>query len=199
MWIQAPSEGEAQAAYMAKKEDVYAAISQDYDTLLFETPRLIQNLSVSARKKLPGKLGYKKVSPQLITLKEVRAQLELTQDQLIVLAIMVGTDYNPGGVKGIGPKKALKLLHTHQEDFDTIFKEIKFKQHCTVEWNKIFDLIKNMPTTDKYTLKWKSPNPDKIKEFLCEEFEFSKARVESTLQKLETYRKARQQKSLGDF
>ena len=45
--IQAPSEGEAQAAYMVKKGDVYALSTNDADALLYGVPRLIKNLSIS--------------------------------------------------------------------------------------------------------------------------------------------------------
>jgi len=198
-WVQAPSEGEAQAAYMAKKGDVYAAISQDYDTLLYETPILLLNLSVSSRKKMPGKLGYKTVPPQKIIHKELLEELGITNDQLIALAMLVGTDYNPKGIYRIGPKKALKLVQQHKEDFDTLFAEVDFNTHCECDWKEIFKLFKEMPVTDEYELKWKPPNHDKIKALLIDEFEFSKHRVESTLEKLNVYAKARQQKSLGDF
>ena len=45
-WVQAPSEGEAQAAHMCNKGDVYACVSQDYDSLLLKTtPRVLMFLT----------------------------------------------------------------------------------------------------------------------------------------------------------
>ena len=38
-WVQAPSEGEAQAAFLARRGDVWAAGSKDYDSLLFGAPK----------------------------------------------------------------------------------------------------------------------------------------------------------------
>jgi len=53
-WVQAPSEGEAQAAYMVQKEDVWAANSRDYDSLLFGAPRLVRYLTIQGQKWLPN-------------------------------------------------------------------------------------------------------------------------------------------------
>jgi flap endonuclease-1 len=197
-WVQAPSEGEAQAALMAKEGLVYAAVSQDYDTLLYEAPRLIQNLSVSAKKKVPGKLSYQAVSPSMITLKDVLKDLDITQDKLISLCMLIGTDYNPGGVRGLGPKKALALVKKHEHISD-VFKEADFDNKCSVEWQQIFDLFKNMPVKKDVKLEWRDPDQDKVKELLIDDFGFSKNRVTSQLERLQAYTKARQQKSLGDF
>lgn len=101
--VQAPGEGEAQASLICKKGDAYAAASQDYDCLLFEAPRLIQNLTLAKKRKTVS--GYVEVKPQMIELKEVLRELKLNQEQLTCIGVLSGTDYNPGGVKGIGPKK----------------------------------------------------------------------------------------------
>ncbi len=61
--IQAPSEGEAQAAFMVKQGDFYAEVSQDYDCLLFGVPKLVQNLTLSEKKKSKNKLSYEKIKP----------------------------------------------------------------------------------------------------------------------------------------
>lgn len=197
-WVQAPSEGEAQAAFMAKEGMVDAAVSQDYDTLLYEAPRLIQNLSVAAKRKMPGKLSYQTVSPQMISLKDTLKHLNITQDQLIALCMLIGTDYNPGGVRGFGPKKALTLVKKH-EDVTEVFKESEFDDRCGVSADEIFKLFKTMPVKKKVDLKWRAPDTDKVKELLIEEFEFSKNRVNTQLERLDSYIKARRQKSLGDF
>src|SRR6266581_1218232 len=57
-WVQAPAEGEAQASAMARAGIAYAAASQDFDSLLFGSPRLVKNLALSGRRKLPGKDVY---------------------------------------------------------------------------------------------------------------------------------------------
>src|SRR6266699_3934437 len=67
-YVQAPSEGEAQAAYMASRGDVWAAVSQDYDSLLFGATRLVRNLAISGKRKLPMREAYVQVDPEMIEL-----------------------------------------------------------------------------------------------------------------------------------
>ena len=123
-WVQAPSEGEAQAAYMAMKGDVWAAASQDYDSLLYGAPRLARNVTISGRRKLPRKPVYVEVKPEIVELEKVLNELGITREQLVDIGILVGTDYNPQGVKGIGPKTALKLIKEHGS-LEKALREIK--------------------------------------------------------------------------
>jgi len=105
-YVQAPSEGEAQAAYMAAKGDVWASGSQDYDSLLFGAPRLVRNLAIEGRRKLPGKDVYVPIHPELIVLGDVLEQLGIDRRKLIWIGILIGTDFNEK-VPGVGPKRAL--------------------------------------------------------------------------------------------
>jgi len=191
--IDAPSEGEAQAAYMAKKGDVYATVSQDFDTLLHGTPRLVRNLSIAGKRKKTARLGMVTVKPELVVLSENLNNLGIDNDQLIILAILVGTDYNIGGVKGIGPKKAIDLVKKYGKDFDELFKEIDWT--FDVPWTDIFYLIKQIPTTDNYTLAWEKPDVKSLRALLVDEYEFSADRINKTLDKFDD----RGQKGLGDF
>src|SRR3989344_2110871 len=84
--IEAPSEAEAQASQLCKEKSVWAVGSNDVDSLLFGTPRLIQNLTLSNRRRLQSGL-YKEISPQLIELKEVLDSLEINKEELILLGI----------------------------------------------------------------------------------------------------------------
>ncbi len=88
-WVQAPSEGEAQAAYLAIKGDVWASASQDYDSILYGAPRLVRNLTISGKRKLPRIEEYVEIQPELILLDEVLKQLGLTREQLIDMAILI--------------------------------------------------------------------------------------------------------------
>ncbi len=197
--VQAPSEGEAQAAFMVKKGDVFAEISQDYDCLLFGVPRMIQNLTISERKKQKDKLSYETIKPQMLELKPNLEHIGITQDQLIILGILVGTDFNVGGIKGIGPKKALALIKQKGDDFDEIFNELKWDDIFDCSWKEIFDLFKDMPVDKDYTLEWQSVNKEKVKQVLCEKHDFSEQRVEDTLEKLNKSQSQLSQKGLGDF
>ena len=195
--VQAPSEGEAQTAYMVKKGDAYASISQDYDNLIFSCPLLVRNLSIAGKRKRAGKFAFTTVKPETISLQEVLEHLDLEIDQLIVLAILVGTDYNPGGVKGIGPKTALKLLKQHGKNYDLIFKEAKWNYE--LDWKDIFHTIKELPTTDDYKLEWKNINQEKLIQLLVQEYDFSEERVKSKLDKLNKVQDQLKQKGLGSF
>lgn len=177
--VQAPSEGEAQAAFMAKNNDVYATGSQDYDALLFGSPVVVRNLTVSGKKKLAGKGVYVDVRPEIIELSPGLDKLEITLDQLIDIAILVGTDYN-AGIKGIGPKKALKLIRK-QGRIEGVLDEINMDIKSLAE---IRSLFRSPDVTPDYDLKWKKPDPDKIREFLCEGHDFSEARVSRASERL---------------
>ncbi len=197
--VDAASEGEAQASYMVKQGDCYAIISQDTDSLVFGATRVVKNLTLGGKRKGPGQFAYKTVNPVLIILEDNLKELKLSQDQLIVLAMLAGTDYNIGGVKGIGPKKGLKLLYEHGEDFETIFKEAGWDENFNFPWKEIFDLFKNMPITKDYELEWKTPDKDALVELLVKGHDFGLERVEKTVDKLLKGKPNKQQKSLFDF
>ena len=197
--VQAPSEGEAQAAYLARKGDAYASVSQDYDNLIFNSPRLIRNLSIEGRRKKAGKLGYEKVNPEMIELREVLINLGINLDQLIVLAILMGTDYDPGGIKGIGPKTALKMVK-ETSDFKAIFEKAEWNKHYPdLGWEEIFDTIKKIKITDDYKLEWKAIDEIKLLHLLVEEHNFSEERVRGKIEKLKEIKKELGQKGLGSF
>jgi len=198
--VQAPSEGEAQTAYMVKKGEAYASVSQDYDNLIFGCPLVVRNLSIEGKRKKTGTLGFQKVSPESIALKEVLEHLKLDLDQLIVLAILVGTDYNPGGIKGIGPKTGLKLLQEHHHDFESIFDKVEWHKHYPeLKWKEVFDTIKNIPVTDDYKLEWKSINEIELMRLLVEEHGFGEERVKKKIDPLLKGKEKLAQKGLNSF
>ena len=195
--IQAPSEGEAQAAELVKKGLCYAVMSQDADSLLFGTPVLVKNLSITKRKKQASKLAYEKINPVIINLRENLQILGLSQDQLIVLGILVGTDFNLGGIKGIGPKKALKLVKEYKNDFEALFKQAKWNEHFDYDWKEVFSIFKSMKIAEEIKLEWRQPDKDEIIRILVENHDFSQVRIEEALKNLTAADKA--QKGLSDF
>jgi flap endonuclease-1 len=197
--IQAPSEGEAQTAYMSKKGDVYASVSQDYDNLVFGCSRLIRNLSIAGRRKKTSTLAYETIKPDMLSLEKNLQHMEIDLDQLIVIAILVGTDYNPKGVKGIGQKTALKLVKEYNGKFDELFEKVEWDTQNDISWKEIFDVIKQIPVTDEYTLEWKPVQYEKLVEFLVEKHEFSEDRVKTKLDKLVANKEKLSQTGLGSF
>ncbi|RLE89377.1 MAG: flap endonuclease-1 [Thermoprotei archaeon] len=178
-WVQAPSEGEAQAAYMVIKGDAWATASQDYDSLLYGTTRLIRNLTITGRRKLPRRNIYIEIKPELILLKELLSALGITREQLVDIAILLGTDYNPGGAKGIGPKRALKLIREYRA-LEKIVGIVKFVD-LSVDPLEIKRLFLNPEVTSNYTVKWREPDVDKVIDLLCGEHDFSEERVRAAL------------------
>jgi len=181
-WIQAPSEGEAQAAHLAKKRDADFCASQDYDSLLFGAPLLVRNVTISGRRKLPRKNVYIEVVPEIVELDKVLNELGITHEQLVDIGILVGTDFNPEGVKGIGPKTALQLIKEHGslEKLLPNLKEATFP----VEPAKIREIFLNPKVSDNYQLTWKEPDTEGVVEFMCGERDFSEDRVRKALEKM---------------
>ncbi|KAF5366769.1 hypothetical protein D9758_006490 [Tetrapyrgos nigripes] len=101
--IVAPSEAEAQCAELARGGKVYAAGSEDMDTLTFNAPILYRHLTFSEAKKQP-------ISE--INLQAALKGLDMDMSQFIDLCILLGCDYLEP-VKGVGPKSALKLIREH--------------------------------------------------------------------------------------
>ena len=190
-YVQAPSEGEAQASYMSRKGDVWAAASQDFDALLFGTSFLIRNLTVTGRRKLPGRHAYVNIEPEEIDLQKSLEYLGITREQLIDMAILIGTDFNPG-IRGIGPKTALKLIKKH----NSLTNILQVKDIEIDGYKEIREIFLKYETTDNYELKWKSAKPEKIKSFLCDDFGFSENRVDNAIKKLSSFKMRESQKSL---
>ena len=179
-YIDAPSEGEAQAAYMVKKGDADYVVSQDADALLFGAPNVIRNLTISQKRKKLSTLAYDPIKPQKFNLSYNLNKLGLDQQKLIILSILVGTDFNPGGIKGIGPVKALKAVK-ETDDYDKLFKELKWDDYFEYSWKEVYSIFDSMPLTDDYELKWNNVNKEKIIELLCDKHDFNKERITKEL------------------
>ncbi|NPA85116.1 MAG: flap endonuclease-1 [Crenarchaeota archaeon] len=179
-WVQAPSEGEAQAAYMASKGDVWASASQDYDSLLFGSPRLVRNLTITGRRKLPQKNVYVEVKPEVIELDCVLKELGISREQLVAAAVLIGTDFNKG-IKGIGPKTALRYIKSYGS-LEKVLKALGVDD--PEEFKKAYELFLNPEVTDNYRLEWRKPNVKEIIEILVYQHDFNEERVKKALERL---------------
>jgi len=171
--VQAPGEGEAQASYMVAKGDARYVVSQDYDTLLFGAPLLVRNLTVSGKRKIRGRQIT--VSPERIVLADTLAGLHLTREQLIEIAILIGTDFNPG-VAGVGAKTGLKIVQKGE-----FAQKLKEKQP-DFDPAPVMDMFLHPPVTDEYSLAAGHPNPEGIKKMLCDGYDFSEERVNKAME-----------------
>ena len=192
-WVEAPSEGEAQVASLLEQGMVDYGASQDFDTVLFGASKFIRNLTLSGRRKLPKQQKWVEVSPEIVDLETSFQKLEINREQLIDVAILMGTDFNPG-IDGIGPKRGLKLIQEFgkaEGALEKLGKEIE-------NLDEIRTLFLDHPSVD-FTPEWGTPNVESTIKYLCNDYSFNKGRVEKALEKyVESKTKARQF-TLGDF
>jgi len=192
-WIQAPSEGEAEAAFLARQGTVWAAGSKDYDSLLFGAPRMVRFLAVRSTEFLPSQGRSRAVPPEVLDLEENLAHLGLTREQLIDVAVLVGTDFNEG-IKGIGPKGAAKRLR-EWGSLDRSPPDIRLKLPENLEATRSFFL--SPPTAPPEELVSGRFSSEGIRKFLCDERDFAPARVVSVVRRLSKQRVG--QPRLDDF
>lgn len=182
-YIQAKGEGEAQASYMVEKGDAWAVGSQDYDCILFGAPRMVRNLTITG-----GKANL-----EIINLEKVLKDLEITREQLVDIAILVGTDFNMG-VKGIGAKTGLKLIKENDNIFNVLEKQ---DIQLEVEPEILRNIFLKHEVVSDYKLQWKSPDTEGVVAFLCGEHDFSEPRIHSALDKFKKI--DNKQRSLTDW
>jgi len=181
-YVQAPAEGEAQAAVLSQQGKVFAAASQDYDTLLFGARKVVRNLNITNKRKISGKGITAGVSPEIIDASYNLNKLGISREQLIILSLFVGTDYNKG-VDGIGPKKALKLVK--EKSRGDLFNTYDFRADYDI--NEVYEYFISPNVIEvKNELKPGKIDREKLIKFLCDEHSFSVERVNQYLEKVKT-------------
>lgn len=198
--IQAPSEGEAQAALMVKNKVVYASASQDYDSLLFGSPLHIRNISITGRRKIPRQDKYILVEPEEIRLEETLSALKLNRERLVMIGLLVGNDYTDG-VRGVGPKTALKII-SNINSLDELIKFVDGKYGKVFPENieEIYNFFLNPPYTEVEKIITPEVDADKVRKILCSEHDFDQGRIDNVLTKIEKrIKETGAQKRLDDF
>jgi flap endonuclease-1 len=176
--VQAPSEAEAQAAHMAAASDVWAAGSKGYDSLLFGAPRVVRFLTISGKEFLPSQGAFRPIVPELIDTGRLLNALAISREQLVDLGILVGTDFNDG-VKGIGPKKALRLV----QEFGSIEAMPGEIREAVGDVDEVRRIYLSPDVSDGYDITFGEPDFAGVVDFLCGEREFSKERVTAALER----------------
>ena len=179
-WVQAPTEGEAQASYMSKTGIVDSVVSQDYDCLLFGAKRVLRNFTLYGRRRISGTGKFININPEIIDLHENLESIGITQDQLIDIGILVGTDFNPG-IRGIGAKTGLSLI----KKYGTIEEVLKIKGKEVENLDEIKEFFLNPPVAECSEIKFKLPDRNGIIEYLCNEHSFSENRINQILDQVE--------------
>ena len=181
-FVQAPSDGEAAAAYLTKQGLAFAAASQDYDSILFGAKKLVRNLAISGRRKVPNRDVYVDVEPEIFDHQQVLRETGLTHEQLVDVGILIGTDFNPGGFPGIGPKTALKLVKENGrlENIEKVKHMLK-----EVPYEEIRGIFLRPEVPDVSSVSFGEVDREKVLDFLCVEKSFSADRVSGTLDRLQ--------------
>lgn len=171
--LRAPSEGEAQAAYLAAHEAVWGVASEDYDSLLFGAPRLVRGLSAK-----PRRAGDTGAAAQLIDRSELLRELGISGEELIDLGLLIGTDFNDGA-RGYGPKRALKLLQRHL-GFEETMRVAGLDPVAETPARELFV----HPDVEPHPLPPPGPiRPDDVARLLVEGHGFDEARVRAAVQR----------------
>lgn len=182
-FVIAPCEAEAQCAELAKAGKVYAAASEDMDTLCYNPPYLLRHLTYSEARKIP----VDEVKTETIT-----DGLELDIASFVDLCILLGCDYCET-IKGIGPVTALKLVKEYKsiEKIIEVFKQDtkKYGKYVIPEdWQfeqaRLLFLEPEIIKGSEVELKWKQPNVEDLVEFMCVKNGFSEERVRNGAAKL---------------
>jgi flap endonuclease-1 len=140
-------------------------------------------VTISGRRKLPGKNVYVEIEPEIVELERVLKECGITHEQLIDIGILIGTDFNPEGVKGIGPKTALKLI----KEYGSLEKALPHLKEAEfpVDPDQIKEIFLHPKVTDSYEIKWGEPDVEGVIAFLCHERDFSEDRVRNALEKMQ--------------
>ncbi|KAI9316242.1 PIN domain-like protein [Dichotomocladium elegans] len=194
-YVEAPCEAEAQCASLAKRGLVFAAASEDMDTLTFSTPILLRHLTFSEQRKMPI---------DEVHLDKALAGLQLTHDEFIDLCILLGCDYVES-IKGVGPMRAYNLIKEHR----TIEKALKhlpekLRENVPKDWKydearELFKKPEVLPDSENIELKWDVPDVEALVDFMVREKGFSEERIRKSCEKLTKNAKSATQVRMTDF
>ncbi len=187
--IQATSEGEATAAHLTQTGQAYASASQDFDSILFGAKKLVRNFSNSGRRKLPNRNSYIEIVPEIIDTQKTLSELKLNKEEMVDLGILIGTDFNPDGFERVGPKTALKMIREYSklENIPQIQEQLE-----RIDYNQIRKIFLEPDVSNVSEINFESVNYDGVIKYLVDERNFSKDRVETSLNRL---KKALEKKS----
>jgi len=196
-YVNAPCEAEAQCAELARGGKVYAAASEDMDTLCYEPPYLLRHLTFAEARKMPI---------DQITYSEAMEGLGMPKDQFIDLCILLGCDYCET-IKGVGPVTAYKLIKEHGS-LDNLVEYLqnnpdktKFKVPENWPYKEARELFLHPEVMEasKVELKWKEPDVDGLIEYMVKQKGFSEDRIRSGAEKLKKGLKGGVQGRLDGF
>ena len=176
--VDAPAEGEAQCAYMARNGTVDYAGTEDYDALLFGAPYTLRQLT-------------SKGNPERMDFEATLDRHDITWEQLVDVAILCGTDFNDG-ISGIGPKTAVKLVHEHGDLYSVLDERDEHIEFADRLRNLFLDpAVEDVePDTDL------SPDVDAARTYVTDRWEVDASEVGRGFERIE---ESLVQTGLGDW
>ncbi|APX95706.1 flap endonuclease-1 [Natronorubrum daqingense] len=166
--VEAPAEGEAQAAHMVRRGDADYVGSEDYDALLFGSPLTLRQLT-------------SKGDPELMDLEATLAHHDLTLEQLIDAAILIGTDFNEG-VTGIGPKTAISAITEHGD----LWSVLEARDAHVEYGDRVRQLFRDPNVTDDYAFDPSlDPDLEAARDYVCEEWQVHADEVDRGFERIE--------------
>uniref|UniRef100_A0A8C9U436 Flap endonuclease GEN homolog 1 n=1 Tax=Scleropages formosus TaxID=113540 RepID=A0A8C9U436_SCLFO len=101
-WVTAKGEAEAMCAFLDSSGLVDGCITNDGDTFLYGAQTIYRNFNMNTKD--PQVDCYK--------MKRVQSELHLDRETLVGVAVLLGCDYMPKGIPGVGKEQTLKLIET---------------------------------------------------------------------------------------
>ncbi|MFB6221150.1 MAG: flap endonuclease-1 [Halolamina sp.] len=167
-YIEAPAEGEAQCAHMAESGEVDYAGSEDYDTMTFGSPLTLRQLT-------------SKGSPEVMKLQATLDRHDITYEQLVDVALLMGTDFNEG-VSGYGPKTAVRAVKEHGDIWSVMEAEDVYVENA----DRVRELFFDPPVTDEYELDLAiDPDIAAARAYISETWEIPADEVERAFERIE--------------
>lgn len=199
--IDAVHDGEAEAARLTNTDKVWACCSQDYDSLLFGSNRLIRNLTMSRTRRIKGQTV--EVQIEYYFLEKILNELKITREQLVDIGILVGVDFF-GGFKGLGEKTAYKLVKEHGSIESLMKNNVEVRNTPIVIESDLLNTLRDIflkveKPESPPQFNWKKPDEDKLRELLIEKRNFSSERVGSAITRLVNKKSQKSQVNLDRF
>jgi flap endonuclease-1 len=168
--VEAPAEGEAQAARMARNDpDIDYAGSEDYDTLLLGAPLTLRKLTTSD-------------DPELMDFEATLQKHDITWSQLVDIGVLCGTDFNEG-LRGYGPKTALAAVKEHDDLWGVLEAEDEYIEHA----DRIRELFLDPNVTEDYAIDLDvDPDLAAAREYVTDTWEIPEAEVTRGFDRIES-------------
>ncbi|MFB6267170.1 MAG: flap endonuclease-1 [Halodesulfurarchaeum sp.] len=168
-YIEAPAEGEAQVAAMARNDpEVEYAGSEDYDTLLLGAPYTLRKLTTRG-------------DPELMDFEATLDRHDITWAQLVDVGILCGTDFNDG-LEGYGPKTALSAVKEHGDLWAVLDEEGAYIEHA----DRIRTLFLEPDVTEEYTFDLEmEPDLEAARSYVTRTWEIPEGEVARGFERIE--------------